>query len=107
MTRPDAILASNTSSIPIMKIAMATSRPDHVIGMHFFNPAPVLKLLELVPSMMTSEVVESRARSFATDALGKAVIRNRRVRVQRVVRRLRILRIESGLPREIRVHLLT
>ena len=74
--RKDAILASNTSSIPIMKIAMATARPDHVIGVHFFNPAPVLKLVELVPSLMTAESVEQRARSFATDVLGKTVIRS-------------------------------
>ena len=76
VARPDAILASNTSSIPIMKIAMATARPDHVIGVHFFNPAPVLKLVELVPSLMTADTVESRARAFATDVLGKTVIRS-------------------------------
>ena len=76
VTRPDAILASNTSSIPIMKIAMATRRPDHVIGVHFFNPAPVLKLVELVPSLMTADTVESRARAFATEVLGKTVIRS-------------------------------
>lgn len=73
---PDAILASNTSSIPIMKIAMATKRPDHVLGVHFFNPVPVLKLVELVPSLLTSEAVESRARSFAENVLGKSVIRS-------------------------------
>jgi 3-hydroxybutyryl-CoA dehydrogenase len=76
VTRPDAILASNTSSIPIMKIAMATSRPDHVLGVHFFNPAPVLKLVEIVPSLMTSELVERRVRAFAIDVLGKTVIRS-------------------------------
>ncbi|MCU1374303.1 MAG: fadB2, partial [Actinomycetia bacterium] len=48
------ILASNTSSIPIMKLAMATGRPDHVLGLHFFNPVPVLDLVELVPSLLTS-----------------------------------------------------
>jgi 3-hydroxybutyryl-CoA dehydrogenase len=71
---PEAILATNTSSIPVMKIAMATSRPDHVIGMHFFNPVPVLRLVELVPSLLTDESVERRARGFATDVLGKTVI---------------------------------
>jgi 3-hydroxybutyryl-CoA dehydrogenase len=76
VTRPDAILASNTSSIPIMKIAMATTRPDHVVGVHFFNPAPVLPLVELVPSLLTAESVETRARSFATEVLGKTVIRS-------------------------------
>ena len=49
----DAILASNTSSIPIMKLATATARPEQVIGLHFFNPVPVLPLVELVPSLMT------------------------------------------------------
>lgn len=56
---------------------MATSRPDHVIGVHFFNPVPVLKLVELVPSLMTGETVEQRARAFATDTLAKKVIRSR------------------------------
>jgi 3-hydroxybutyryl-CoA dehydrogenase len=74
--RPDAILASNTSSIPIMKIAMATRRPEQVIGVHFFNPVPVLKLVELVPSLLTSQDVEATARAFATDTLGKTVIRS-------------------------------
>lgn len=76
VARPDAILASNTSSIPIMKIAMATARPEHVIGLHFFNPAPVLPLVELVPSMLTSADIEYRARYFATNDLGKTVIRS-------------------------------
>ena len=71
-----AILASNTSSIPIMKIAMATTRPDHVIGVHFFNPAPVLKLVELVPSLLTSAAVEARVRGFVVQTLGKTPIRS-------------------------------
>ena len=74
---PDAVLASNTSSIPIMRMAMATSRPDHVIGMHFFNPVPVLKLVEIVPSLLTSERTEERARDFAVDVLGKTTIRSK------------------------------
>ena len=73
---PDAILASNTSSIPIMKIAMATKRPDHVIGIHFFNPVPVLPLVELVPSLLTAEAINDRAAAFATSTLGKTVIRS-------------------------------
>lgn len=76
VTDREAILASNTSSIPIMKIAMATSRPDHVIGVHFFNPVPVLKLVEIVPSLLTSEHTEDRARAFATEVLGKTTIRS-------------------------------
>jgi 3-hydroxybutyryl-CoA dehydrogenase len=71
-----AILASNTSSIPIMKLAMATSRPESVIGIHFFNPVPVLRLVELVTSLLTSDETARRAESFATDVLGKRVIRS-------------------------------
>ena len=69
-----AVLASNTSSIPIVKLAMATARPHAVIGLHFFNPAPVLRLVELVPCLLTSEETTVRARDFAA-GLGKVVIR--------------------------------
>ena len=72
----DAILASNTSSIPIMKLGMATSRPEKVIGIHFFNPVPVLKLVELVNSLLTAPATAERASAFATDTLGKTVIRS-------------------------------
>jgi len=71
----DAILASNTSSIPIMKLAMATSRAPQVIGLHFFNPAPVLDLVELIPSLLTSEETCWRAEAFITATLGKTAIR--------------------------------
>ena len=74
VTSPDAILASNTSSIPIMKLAVATSRPTHVLGVHFFNPVPVLSLVELVPSLMTDEATTERARAFVQDDLGKHAI---------------------------------
>lgn len=76
VTDPDAILASNTSSIPIMKLGIATSRPAQVIGIHFFNPVPVLRLVELVTSLLTSEETAARADAFATDVLGKRVIRS-------------------------------
>jgi 3-hydroxybutyryl-CoA dehydrogenase len=72
----DAILASNTSSIPIMKLAMVTRRPESVIGIHFFNPVPVLRLVELVTSLLTAPATAERAEAFATDALGKRVIRS-------------------------------
>src|SRR5687768_1273095 len=72
----DAILASNTSSIPIMKLAMATSRPASVLGLHFFNPVPVLHLVELIPSLLTGDDTAERARAFAADTLGKTVIRS-------------------------------
>jgi 3-hydroxybutyryl-CoA dehydrogenase len=70
----EAIFASNTSSIPIMKLGMATSRPHHVIGVHFFNPVPVLKLVELVPSLLTDHTTRERAERFVEDVLGKQVI---------------------------------
>ncbi|KLL09922.1 3-hydroxybutyryl-CoA dehydrogenase [Protofrankia coriariae] len=73
---PDAILASNTSSIPIMKLGMATTRPAYVVGLHFFNPVPVLKLVELIPSLLTSEETLAAATDFATGTLGKTVIRS-------------------------------
>ena len=53
--KPEAILASNTSSLSITEVASATSRPDKVIGMHFFNPAPVIKLVEIIRGMATSQ----------------------------------------------------
>ncbi|MCW2755837.1 MAG: 3-hydroxyacyl-CoA dehydrogenase [Marmoricola sp.] len=74
VTSPDAILASNTSSIPIMKLAVSTARPTHVLGVHFFNPVPVLSLVELVPSLLTAPEVTERARSFVQDDLGKRAI---------------------------------
>ncbi len=70
----DAILASNTSSIPIMKLAMATRRPANVIGIHFFNPVPVMGLVELVTSLLSSDETAGRARTFAHDQLGKRVV---------------------------------
>ncbi|MDQ4132875.1 MAG: 3-hydroxybutyryl-CoA dehydrogenase [Actinomycetota bacterium] len=73
----DAILASNTSSIPVMKLAMATGRPEQVVGLHFFNPVPVLKLVELVSSLMTSAATAERAHAFAEEQLGKQVIHSK------------------------------
>jgi len=73
VTSPDAILASNTSSIPIMKLAVVTQRPTHVTGIHFFNPVPVLSLVEIVPSLLTDGDTKDRARSFVT-SLGKEPI---------------------------------
>ena len=72
----DAILASNTSSIPIMKLRIATQRPENVVGIHFFNPVPVLKLVELVTSLMTDEATVKAANHFAEETLGKIVIRS-------------------------------
>src|ERR1700712_5659941 len=74
VTAPDAILASNTSSIPLMKLGVVTSRPTQVIGIHFFNPVPVLQLVELVPSLLTSDDTTARSRSFVEGSLSKKAI---------------------------------
>jgi len=76
VTDPDAVLASNTSSIPIMKLGIATKAPERVIGMHFFNPVPVLPLVELVTTLKTSPAVSERAEYFASELLGKQVVRS-------------------------------
>jgi 3-hydroxybutyryl-CoA dehydrogenase len=73
LTRPDVVLASNTSSIPIGKLGAATARPDLVVGMHFFNPPPVMALVELIPSVLTSSKTLEFARGFAK-RVGKTVV---------------------------------
>jgi 3-hydroxybutyryl-CoA dehydrogenase len=75
--RRDAILASNTSSIPIVKLASVTSRPEQVLGLHFFNPAPVQKLVEVIPTLTTSAETVTRAEAFAREVLAKEPIRAR------------------------------
>ena len=71
---PAAVLATNTSSLPIMRLGMATSRADRVVGLHFFNPVPVLPLVEVVSSLHTAPEVVTAVRDFATGTLGKTVI---------------------------------
>ncbi|MFO7298869.1 MAG: 3-hydroxybutyryl-CoA dehydrogenase [Actinomycetes bacterium] len=71
---PDAILASNTSSIPITRLAAVTGRPSRVIGLHFFNPVPVMALVELITTVSTDPAVADQAQAFA-EGLGKTVIR--------------------------------
>ncbi len=75
VTDPDAVLASNTSSIPIMKIAAATKNPQRVLGLHFFNPVPMLPLVELVCTLVTDEAAAARTEQFADAVLGKQVVR--------------------------------
>ncbi|ORV50201.1 3-hydroxybutyryl-CoA dehydrogenase [Mycolicibacter engbaekii] len=75
ITDPDAVLASNTSSIPIMKIAAATQNPQRVLGLHFFNPVPVLPLVELVSTLVTDPAAADRTEEFASAVLGKQVVR--------------------------------
>lgn len=72
---PDAVLASNTSSIPIMKIAAATQNPGRVLGMHFFNPVPVLPLVEVISTLVTSDTAIGRTEEFAANVLCKEVVR--------------------------------
>ncbi len=71
----DAILASNTSSIPITRLASATRRPSQVVGLHFFNPVPAMALVELVTTVLSSPETEARAEAYASEKLGKTVIR--------------------------------
>jgi 3-hydroxybutyryl-CoA dehydrogenase len=73
-TDPEAILASNTSSMPIIRFAQSTSRPERVLGVHFFNPAPVQPLVEVVSSVLTAEDVRDTMTSFIADVLGKKPI---------------------------------
>lgn len=74
---PGAILASNTSSIPLVKMASVTSRPEQVVGVHFFNPAPVLPLVEIVASLLTSDETLMAVTDYAEKRLGKTTIRSK------------------------------
>ncbi len=74
LDKDDAILASNTSSIPIVKLGAVSGRAHHVMGVHFFNPAPVMQLVELIPSLTTSPETLARMRSWVTETLGKQPI---------------------------------
>ena len=74
VTDRGAILASNTSSIPIATLASATTRPENVVGLHFFNPVPIMRLVEVTASLLTSEATVLAARALASDRLGKTPI---------------------------------
>jgi 3-hydroxybutyryl-CoA dehydrogenase len=73
LTPEETLLASNTSSIPITRLAAATGRPERVVGLHFFNPVPVMALVELVTTVKTSKDSSTMARGYA-ESLGKTVI---------------------------------
>jgi len=75
VTEPDVILASNTSSLTVLRLAQATDRPGQVIGTHFFNPVPVMSLVELVVSPLTTPEIADRAEAFLGSGLGKEVVR--------------------------------
>jgi 3-hydroxybutyryl-CoA dehydrogenase len=70
ITKPDCVLATTTSSLPVVEMAMATARPEKVVGLHFFNPAAIMKLVEVVPTVRTDEQTLMQARAL-TEALGK------------------------------------
>jgi 3-hydroxybutyryl-CoA dehydrogenase len=74
LVAPDALLATNTSALPVTEIAAAVERPERVVGLHFFNPAPVLPLVEVVRTALVSDEAYERAFAFASD-LGKEPIR--------------------------------
>ena len=74
LARPDAIFASNTSSLTIIAMAAASGRPDRMLGLHFFNPVPAMKLVEVVRTITTSEETEQRAMEFVR-SVGKEPIR--------------------------------
>jgi 3-hydroxybutyryl-CoA dehydrogenase len=74
LVRPDAVLATNTSALSVTKIARATQRPERVVGMHFFNPAPVLPLVEVIRTELVSEETYQAAYAFA-ERIGKRPIR--------------------------------
>jgi len=73
VTRPDIVLATNTSSLPIAELAAVTKRPDKVVGMHFFNPPPVMKLIEIIRALTTSDETLAFARAMG-ERLGKITV---------------------------------
>ncbi len=73
LVQPDAILATNTSTLPVVDLAMATNRPDKVCGIHFFNPAPMMKLVEVVRPLTASDETIASATAFA-NACGKDAV---------------------------------
>ena len=77
VVQPGAILASNTSSIPLVKMAAVTKRPQQVVGVHFFNPVPVLPLVEIVESLLTSPETLVAVTEFAEKQLDKVTIRSK------------------------------
>src|SRR5205807_8040591 len=72
--RPDAVLATNTSALSVTEIAAASARPGRIVGLHFFNPAPLMRLVEVVRAERTSDEAYEAAYSFA-GSLGKVAIR--------------------------------
>jgi 3-hydroxybutyryl-CoA dehydrogenase len=73
LVKPEAILATNTSSLPVTKIAAATRRPEKVIGMHFMNPVPLMKLVEVIRGLQTSDATTSQTKALA-ESMGKTPV---------------------------------
>ncbi|MGV9794590.1 3-hydroxybutyryl-CoA dehydrogenase [Gordonia sp. NPDC003422] len=71
----DTILATNTSSIPVIKVATATKRPERVVGVHFFNPVPVMPLVEIISTLVTTDETADAVTSYVRDTLGKTAVR--------------------------------
>ena len=79
IAKPDAVLATNTSAIPVTQIAAVTERPESVVGTHFFSPVPMMRLCELVRGYKTSDETLAKARAFAEDAGKTCIVVNRDV----------------------------
>lgn len=74
IVKPSGILATNTSSIPVMKVAAATTRPEQVVGLHFFNPVPVMPLVEVIATLVTAPETAAAVTEYATTRLGKSAV---------------------------------
>ncbi|MFC9355862.1 3-hydroxybutyryl-CoA dehydrogenase [Rhodococcus sp. NPDC057014] len=74
IVKPSGILATNTSSIPVIKVARATTRPEHVVGMHFFNPVPVMPLVEIISTLVTSPESAAAVTDYAMNTLRKITV---------------------------------
>ncbi|MDM7490765.1 3-hydroxybutyryl-CoA dehydrogenase [Rhodococcus sp. GXMU-t2271] len=75
VVKPSGILATNTSSLPVIKMAQATSRPGRVVGVHFFNPVPVMPLVEIISALTTEEETANAVFDYVKNTLGKTTVR--------------------------------
>ena len=74
IVKPEGILATNTSSIPVIKVARATQRPERVVGVHFFNPVPVMPLVEIISTLVTAPETAAAVTDYAGNTLGKTTV---------------------------------
>ncbi|MGS2805759.1 3-hydroxybutyryl-CoA dehydrogenase [Nocardia sp. MW-W600-9] len=74
IVKPEGILATNTSSIPVIKVAGATERPERVVGVHFFNPVPVMPLVEIISTLVTAPKAAAAVTDYAKNTLGKMTV---------------------------------